>query len=650
MNGQTTPPAGNGDKAGAKPEEQKAKAKELLVEKGIVAWDLKEDTPEIIQISEGTGLSSKEIIGIAGWLRCPQGKEWTNEYLRAQEEKKGGATGYPSGVPIGAPQTPSGVPQRPSGVPTTEKHPPPTQNGVPQVPSGVKPKMAEEEWLPEAYRRLDGILTQMRGVRGLSPGRVETVKELVKNNPEMYLNPQGLTQLLQGIQVNPFQIPLVVTHTFGGATPQFQPVVYPQQQNMPQFIPQPGYPQQQGFVPQSTPQQGQEQGYGGFATERSLSKDEVMGMVIEIIKARDKDRALEESKMLAQSKDRELEAIRKKLEAFEKGSGAHSNNKELEAIRKKLEAFEKGSGALDKKPSGGLSEERLVEILDGRDVKSKENKDKNALVQTLDGIRQALDNLHGRVSTMEQGGVPGKYSEGADAGWDKKILNAAGNKLINLLEKGEATEEKLRAFAKELKPSLPPGTRSEFDMRVEQAQHEADARKTEALERRRGFEALAGGIRDGFQGLGFNVGAGLSAGPAGVTPSPTQSRIIASSEPQLPIRGADGQRYVNCPRCHNPLVIPEGQARVMCSLCNEIINIMTHEEGLKQKISAEKSETPETKAEVKKKELEREEEKPPEAEKPESVEEKPSAEAKPEEKSKGELDVKATETAEGVTA
>ncbi len=231
---------------------------------------------------------------------------------------------------------------------------------------------------------------------------------------------------------------------------------------------------------------------------------------------------------------------------------------------------------------GGMSEGRVLKLLDDRERKVEEKKKENTLMQTLSGIQQAFDNLNERISSIEQSGPTAKTVEKVKNPLQEQIDVALGKRFSSVILGEDPSLEKLKIIARELKGSAPtpaPGSRNQYDMEVEKATHEAAARKVEAEEKRKGYEAVGGGIRDGLQGLGFNMGAGLSAGPAGITPTPTQPKTMAPSEPQLPIRGADGQLYVECPHCHTSPMIPEGQARVVCPSCSGIVNIMTREEA-----------------------------------------------------------------------
>ncbi len=254
---------------------------------------------------------------------------------------------------------------------------------------------------------------------------------------------------------------------------------------------------------------------------------------------------------------------------------------------------------------GGMSEERVLKLLDGREKKIEEKKKENALMQTLSGIKQGFDNLHERVSNIEQNGLPAKTGEKVKNPLQEQVDVALGKRLSSVILGEEPTLEKLKIIAKEIKgsaPALAPGSRNQYDMEVEKATHNAEARKAEAVEKRKGYEAIGGGIRDGFASLGWNIGAGASGGPTRSGPSPeaqTEARAPAA-EPQ-PMEWRDGLWYTRCAYsdCHAPMAFEDGKSTVMCPSCRRVIQVQPTEEELKQKISIKKSKTPETKAEVK---------------------------------------------------
>ena len=462
-------------------------------------------------------------------------------------------------------------------------------------PGEKKESVYREEMDPNEILR--GILEKHPD---LSSRHIEEIMDWAQFGP---IPPYLVTQLLGGMKDIKRHTAELIGHKYQMALQMFQG------DKRPSFPPMMGMPQQGGYnIPWPTPQMQQPPPYGFYqpphqgyvplnpnARGSSLSRDEV----IEIVRARDKD-------------------------------------KELEEAKEKIKTFEKGEGTPNK--GRGLTAEDIVHIMDERDKRGEEEKEKNALMQTLDGIRQGLDNLHGRISTIEQGGV----SKKEEGGIDKKMLDATVNKFLRSMERGELTEDRVRSIAKEIvpKPSSPPGTRNEYDMRVEQAQHEADARKIEAQEHRKGYEAIASGIRDGFGSLGWNIGAGASGGtPKESSPAP-QTRTETPATEDQPMEWRDGFWHTKCiyTDCRAPMAFEDGKSTVMCPSCNRVIQVQPTEEELGQKASAEKIKPLGIKVEAKKEEPKREEpqreepqqkeEKPPEAEKPER--EEPEHEEKPE--------------------
>lgn len=466
------------------------------------------------------------------------------------------------------------------------------------VPKVIKTPTGGERWTcPECTKLISKPKERPPGEKKESVYREEVdpneiLRSILEKHPD--LSGKHIEETMDWAQFGPIP-PYLVTQLLGGMKDvkrhtaelighKYQMALQMSQGGgKPSFPPMMGMPQQQGEfnIPWPTPQMQQPPPYGFYqpphqgyvpvnpnARGSSLSREEV----IEIVRARDKDKELEEAK--------------EKLKAHEKGEG--TSNKER-----------------------GLTAEDIVHIMDERDERGKDEKEKNVFIQTLDGIRQGLDNIHGRVSTIEQGGVPGKHSEGEEADWNKKILDAAGNKLIGLLEKGELTEDRVRSIAKELtpKPSAPPGTRSEYDMRVEQAQHEADARKIEAQEKTKGYEAIAGGIRDGFGSMGWNIGAGASGGTPKESSSVPQTRTETPATENQPMEWKDGFWHTKCvyTDCRASMAFEDGKSTVLCPSCHRVIQVQPTEEELKQKVSAEKSKTPKIKAEAKKEEPKREE-------------------------------------------
>ncbi len=441
------------------------------------------------------------------------------------------------------------------------------------------------------------ILTSMKGVN-TNLAQILGRKYLLALSKEM------------GVKASPL--------VFGGIPQQQGGLNLPWPTQQTQQLPSHGlFPNQYQTPPQS-------QGHPANPDARpGLSKGEVM----EIIKA--------------QNKEREFEEAKRELKDLKKGGGSPSNEKAPKA----------------------LTLEDIKRLYEEQKKNENEKGEKSALMETLNLIRQGMDNLNTRISSVEQGGGSKKPAEGES--FDKQIRDAIAKDISDRITgvKGELKPDQIRTIVsdevRKHAPPLPPppsGKRNQYDMEVEKATHETEARKIEAEEKRKSYEAIGGGIRDGFASLGWNIGAGASGGPARSGPSPeaqTEARA-PTAEPQ-PMEWRDGFWYTRCvySDCRAPMMFEDGKSTVMCPSCNRVIQVQPTEEELKQKVSAEKSKTPETKIEAKKEEPKREEprreeEKPPETEEPKSTGEKPSAEAKPEvpEASEG-SDAKATEEAQG---
>jgi len=74
--------------------------------------------------------------------------------------------------------------------------------------------ISTEVVLGEPYQRFCYIIDTALGRRETAKAKI--IKDLVKDNPRLYMNPQGMANLLQGLGVNPFVIPLIINHSFGG--------------------------------------------------------------------------------------------------------------------------------------------------------------------------------------------------------------------------------------------------------------------------------------------------------------------------------------------------------------------------------------------------------------------------------------------------
>ena len=280
--------------------------------------------------------------------------------------------------------------------------------------------------------------------------------------------------------------------------------------------------------------------------------------------------------------------------------------------------------------------EDFEHMMNEREKRSKEENEKNALMETLNLVRRGMDNLNARVSGLEQGGGVKKPSE--EGGFDKRIWDAIAKDTADRITgaKGELKPDQIRTIVSDevRKHASPPpsGKRNQYDMEVEKATHNAEARKIEAEEKRKGYEAIAAGIRDGFGSLGWNIGAGASGGPTRSGPSPeaqTEARA-PTTEPQ-PMEWRDGLWYTHCvySDCRAPMAFEDGKSTVMCPSCRRVIQVQPTEEELKQKVQPEETPKVEKPAEAPKEAPEKPEAKPGKPEKePKREEEKPTGATK----------------------
>lgn len=327
---------------------------------------------------------------------------------------------------------------------------------------------------------------------------------------------------------------------------------------------------------------------------------------------------------------------------------AHDRDRELEETKRELETLKKSGGGPSNEKAPTL--EDFGRMMDERDERVREGSEKNALMETLNLIRQGMDNLNTRVSTIEQGGATRKPAEGES--FDRQIRDAIAKDISDRITgvKGELKPDQIRTIVsdevrKHAPPPPPPpsGKRNQYDMEVEKATHEAEARKIEAEEKRKGYEAIAGGIRDGFSSLGWNIGAGASGGSPRSGPSSTAQTdaMVPAAEPQ-PMEWRDGLWHTRCvySDCRAPMVFEDGKSTVMCPSCGRVIQIQPTEEELKQRVEPEERPRAEKPAEAPK---EGAPEKPPKA-KPGKPKEGPKRE---EEEPTGGPDAGDTEKAQG---
>lgn len=401
------------------------------------------------------------------------------------------------------------------------------------------------------------LTTELRQVFGINEKQAIYIARTVKNNPQLAQNPTYLAYHIKQLaaKANDYQLQYVITGIYEGLKAEGIPGsrIIPTTQFSPPFqSPPAGYPPLP--VQQSTVQQNPYPVYMPYPQGNPYPPPQYI--------------------------------VRQPVYTNPQGQGKPASAVTGEDLTKALKD----------------QREDFQRTLNERDRNIKEDRDKDALKQTLDGVRKALDNLHTRVSGIEKDGVNKKPSD--ENIFNKTILGAIGKDISDRLTgaKGELTPEKIRlVVGDEVKRHLPPspsGTRNQFDMEVEKAQHDARARMIEAEENRKGYEAIAGGIKDGLGGLGWNIGAGASGGPPKESNSQTQTitETPISSEPQ-PMEWRDGLWHTRCvySDCHAPLTFEDGKSTVMCPSCNRVIQVQPAEEELEQKRTEEtqKEEIPE---------------------------------------------------------
>ena len=282
----------------------------------------------------------------------------------------------------------------------------------------------------------------------------------------------------------------------------------------------------------------------------------------------------------------------------------------------------RGDGVTKEELSKMMERERgeFQRMWEDRERKQREEEEKSKLIETLNLVRRGMDNLNARVSGLEQGG--GAKNPSGEGGFDKRIWDAIAKDTADRITgvKGQLKPDQIRTIVSDevRKHASPPpsGKRNQYDMEVEKATHNADARKIEAEERRKGYEAIAGGIRDGFGSLGWNIGAGASGGPTRSEPGSAQTEVgMPTAEPQ-PMEWRNGLWHTRCvySDCRASMVFEDGKSTVMCPSCNRVIQVQPTEGELKQREQPEEMPKVEKPAEAPKvkpeEEPKREEEKP----------------------------------------
>lgn len=283
------------------------------------------------------------------------------------------------------------------------------------------------------------------------------------------------------------------------------------------------------------------------------------------------------------------------IEQVKRMMDERDKDKELERLRKEVEGKGKVQGGAEAPKE--LTLEDIERLWDRRDQTKKGKDEKDALVSALVNISKGQDNLNARLSSVEQGGIPtAKASEGET--FSSTIMAAAAKDIADRLtgSKEQLTAGKVMEIVsgEVSKHAAPAGTRNQFDMEVEKATHEADARKIEAMEKTKAYSEIARGVKEGLEALGYNIGVGAATGPPqqpqrpAPPPAPVAPRhpgvqgtgTIPPATPQ-PIEDlGKGMRRTRCPYddCHHEITFEEGMAQLVCPGCTRVVRVQAAEE------------------------------------------------------------------------
>jgi len=246
-----------------------------------------------------------------------------------------------------------------------------------------------------------------------------------------------------------------------------------------------------------------------------------------------------------------------------------------------------------------ITEERLREVLDEREEKKKEKEKEDWIREMITKQQQLVENLNDRLTALEknppspaQGGEGGGESSGIeDYLEDLKSLKNSLDELSG--EEKEKIPPELQTTLSNIDNKLddvgtPEGKMNQYDMEVKKAQQEAEARKTEAQERRKGFEEIANAVRDLGSDIGWSIGESVARG--GGSSQPGQNPNPGNPNPQVQTQGQslyepkpirkkdDGTRVIegcvwrDCDHGEDIRVEP-GKSSVTCPECNRIIQI-----------------------------------------------------------------------------
>ncbi|GAI36670.1 unnamed protein product, partial [marine sediment metagenome] len=116
------------------------------------------------------------------------------------------------------------------------------------------------------------------------------------------------------------------------------------------------------------------------------------------------------------------------------------------------------------------------------------------------------------------------------------------------------------------------GGKNLIDCEFAKIQSEGEARKLESTSKLESARVIAGAIKDGFKGAGFEVGRVISAGPY---PSPAPGNPTEPIEiVATPSAGSPDLETLACPSCGATIPHIIGQARAVCPGCQNILTIL----------------------------------------------------------------------------
>jgi len=209
-------------------------------------------------------------------------------------------------------------------------------------------------------------------------------------------------------------------------------------------------------------------------------------------------------------------------------------------------------------------------------------------------LAEALDNLNRRLERLENWLPPAGNQNLLGGTQEDPIVEQVRSALGELLrdrlvgKRTEITPETIRSIVEQATSKIPRGQLNEYDMQVQVAKIEAEAKKAEAAARRQGYSDIANAIREGMKELGWGIGAGAAEKvvspkqpPARYPPHP----LSESSPAQGPKESGPLTVYENgdmwgivCEKCGDDIIFPKGQARVICKNCGAEYFVQPHDQ------------------------------------------------------------------------